>query len=462
MVSTSKTIVICGYYGFKNSGDEAVLKSILTALEQEGTAAGVVINPVVLSIDPEWTSAAYGVKSVHRMKLGEVRQAIKASDGLISGGGSLLQDATSPKTIPYYLGVLKIAQWLGKPTFIYAQGVGPVNRKLFYPMIRSIFRKCSYISVRDIQSGELLQSMGISAEAIHVVPDPVMGLPLPEGVNEHSDRIAGHGRSMNDADNQEHAHHPFAEGKINSGVNVDSNDVIDPGNVLPDAETANTTLVSKEADLTSVSSIEVQQHSGEEMSSQSPLTSHEPGETLPVIGISVRYWNPERQELKAIGEGLKALAEQRPVHLRFLPFHQPDDLEASQFIASQIGDISRNGSMISFYHDEKEPQDMLREVSHCDLILGMRLHSLIYAANQSVPLLGISYDPKINHFLKRLGSEPVGSSESLDADVLKDQMLQLLDGAMAWKAEHGERISVLKREAAMPARHIAQYLRHRG
>lgn len=414
MVSTSKTIVISGYYGFKNSGDEAVLKSILTALEQEGKATGIEINPVVLSIDPEWTSAVYGVKSVHRMKLGEVRQAIKVSDGLISGGGSLLQDATSPKTIPYYLGVLKIAQWLGKPTFIYAQGVGPVNRKLFYPMIRSIFRKCTYISVRDMQSGELLQSMGISGEAIHVVPDPVMGLPLPEG----------------------------------EGVQSDFN----PRSALGDNDVA------------SVSSIEEHRDSFEEPLLQSSLSNRETeGEgPLPVIGISVRYWHPERKELKAVAEGLKALAAQRPVHLRFLPFHQPDDLEASQFIASGIGDISNNGSIISFYRDEKQPQDMLREVSRCDMILGMRLHSLIYAANQRVPLLGISYDPKINHFLKRLGSEPAGSSESLDADTLKDQMLKLLDDTAAWKAEHGEQITVLKREAALPARHIAEYLRHRG
>lgn len=414
MVSTSKTIVISGYYGFSNSGDEAVLKSILTALEQEGKAAGVDINPVVLSIDPDWTSATYGVKSVHRMKLGEVRQAIKDSDGLISGGGSLLQDATSPKTIPYYLGVLKIAQWLGKPTFIYAQGVGPVNRKLFYPMIRSIFRKCTYISVRDIQSGELLQSMGISGEAIHVVPDPVMGLPLPEGADVQRD--------------------------------------FNPGSAL------------RENDVASVSSIEEHRESFEEPLVQSSLSNRETeGEgSLPVIGISVRYWHPERKELKAVAEGLKALAAQRPVHLRFLPFHQPDDLEASQFIASGIGDISKNGSIISFYRDEKQPQDMLREVSRCDMILGMRLHSLIYAANQRVPLLGISYDPKINHFLKRLGSEPAGSSESLDADALKDQMLKLLDDTAAWKAEHGEQITVLKQEAALPARHIAQYLRHRG
>lgn len=412
MVSTSKTIVISGYYGFKNSGDEAVLKSILTALEQEGQAAGVDINPVVLSIDPEWTSAAYGVKSVHRMKLGEVRQAIKDSDGLISGGGSLLQDATSPKTIPYYLGVLKIAQWLGKPTFIYAQGVGPVNRKLFYPMIRSIFRKCTYISVRDMQSGELLQSMGISGEAVHVVPDPVMGLPLPAG----------------------------------EGVHRDSH----PGSALKENEAA------------LVSSIEEQHESSEEPVKASSSSSGDTKGSLPVIGISVRYWHPERKELKAVAEGLKALAGQRPVHLRFLPFHQPDDIEASQFIADAMGDISKNGSALSFYRDEKQPQDMLREVSRCDMILGMRLHSLIYAANQSVPLLGISYDPKINHFLKRLGSEPVGSSESLDPNVLKDQMLKLLDDAAAWKAEHGEQIVLLKREAAMPARHIAQYLRHRG
>ncbi|MFE0557780.1 polysaccharide pyruvyl transferase CsaB [Paenibacillus sp. NPDC058910] len=414
MVSTSKTIVISGYYGFKNSGDEAVLKSILTALEQEGKAAGVDINPVVLSIDPEWTSAVYGVKSVHRMKLGEVRQAIKESDGLISGGGSLLQDATSPKTIPYYLGVLKIAQWLGKPTFIYAQGVGPVNRKLFYPMIRSIFRKCTYISVRDMQSGELLQSMGISGEAIHVVPDPVMGLPLPEG----------------------------------EGVQRDSN----PGSTLEENGAA------------SVSSIEESIEEHRESLAKPSLSNRETGGegSLPVIGISVRYWHPERKELKAVAEGLKGLAAQRPVHLRFLPFHQPDDHEASQFIASGIGDISKNGSKISFYRDEKQPQDMLREVSRCDMILGMRLHSLIYAANQSVPLLGISYDPKINHFLKRLGSEPVGSSESLDADTLKDQMLRLLDDAAAWKAEHGEQITVLKQQAALPAGHIAQYLRHRG
>ncbi|OMD20616.1 polysaccharide pyruvyl transferase family protein, partial [Paenibacillus odorifer] len=169
MVATPKKIVISGYYGFHNSGDEAVLQSILIALQQHAQAAGIEIEPIVLSIDPEWTSATYGVKSVHRMKLVEVRQAIYESSGLISGGGSLLQDVTGSKSIPYYLGIIKLAQWMGKPTFIYAQGIGPVHRKLFHPLIKSVFRKCTYISVRDEQSRELLLSMGLEQKNIEVV-----------------------------------------------------------------------------------------------------------------------------------------------------------------------------------------------------------------------------------------------------------------------------------------------------
>lgn len=378
MVSSTKTIVISGYYGFKNSGDEAVLKSILTALEEQGKEAGIKIEPVVLSINPEWTSSMYGVRSVHRMRLGEVRRAIQESDGLISGGGSLLQDATSPKTIPYYLAIIKIAQWLKKPTFIYAQGVGPVNRKIFNPMIRSVFRKCSYISVRDMQSGELLQSMGIRSEDIHIVPDPVMGMPLPEQNNEELGDLS----------------------------------------------------VSTE-------------------------------EEFPVIGISVRFWDQERRELNAIADALTDLARKRPVHLRFLPFYQPEDEHASQYIADKMGDITSYGGKISFYREEQQPQDMLLEVSRCDLILGMRLHSLIYAANQRVPLIGISYDPKIDHFLKRLDSAPIGSSQSLVPADLTRHMITMLDSLAVWKEEHSAQITRLKQEAQNPARHIVEFLGNR-
>lgn len=375
MVSeTVKTIVVSGYYGFRNSGDEAVLQSILSALEEEGRAAGIVIKPVVLSIDPEWTSRTYGVKAVHRMKLAEVRNAIKNSDGLISGGGSLLQDATGLGSIPYYLGILKLAQWMGKPTFIYAQGIGPVNRKLFRPFIASVFRRCEYISVRDSESAALLHSMGVARDGIQVVPDPVMGLALPEG------------------------------------------------------EAAGAATGSEE---------------------------------LPVVGVSVRFWNADRSELAKLAEGLASLCRRCAVHIRFLPFHVPGDDEASRFVIEQMGNVAEFGCAVSTAAETEHPYEMLREVSRCRLLIGMRLHSLIYAASQEVPLLGISYDPKIDHFLSRLASVPVGSSAELDPRIVTSQAERLLGEGEAWRSNQASRIHELKREAREPAKRIVEFVRSR-
>jgi polysaccharide pyruvyl transferase CsaB len=377
MVASPQKIVISGYYGFRNSGDEAVLQSILIELQRQSEAAGIAIEPVVLSIDPEWTTATYGVKSVHRMKLGEVRRAISESAGLISGGGSLLQDVTGSKSIPYYLGIIKLAQWMGKPTFIYAQGVGPVNRKLFHPLIKSVFRKCTYVSVRDEQSRQLLQSMGLRPENIEVVPDPVMGLSLPE------DSL-------------------LAE-------------------------------VSHQTD------------------------------SLPVIGISVRYWEQDRRELDAISQGLLQASREVPLHLRFLPFHHPSDNEASRYIMEKLEkDIARHGGLISICEDALHPQQMLREVGQCDVLIGMRLHSLIYAAGRRVPLIGVSYDPKIDHFLDRIHCRPVGWTTALDGGEVASEVLHLLKSGNDWRMEREPFISSLIQEAEAPARQIIEYFRRKG
>ncbi|OAX46309.1 polysaccharide pyruvyl transferase CsaB [Paenibacillus sp. AD87] len=384
MVTTSQKLVISGYYGFRNSGDEAVLKSILTALEEESHRSNVTIEPIVLSGDPESTTSMYGVRSVHRMKLKEVREAIKESDGLISGGGSLLQDATGLKSIPYYLGVIKLAQWLKKPTFIYAQGIGPVNRKIFNPMIRSVFKACNYVSVRDEQSAEYLRGLGLQWNQIHVVPDPVMGLPLPEAKVEEVSSVAVNAQ----------------------GASVHTK--------------------------------------------------------LPVIGVSVRFWESDRKELTAIAAGLKKLCSKKAVHLRFMPFHLPIDEQASRFVMEMLGDLGNKGSEVSITKDLTDPQLMLQEVSNCDVVIGMRLHSLIYAASQYVPPVGISYDPKIDQFMLRLDSETVGSTDALDGDKLAKTVANLLDQRSQWLKEHEEGITELKQEAKVPAQQIIKYLGRKG
>lgn len=375
MGSPAKRIVISGYYGFKNSGDEAVLQSILLALAAESVKQGITIEPTVLSIDPEWTSKTYGVHSVHRMKLGKVLNAIRKSDGLISGGGSLLQDVTGRRSIPYYLGIIKLAQWLRKPTFIYAQGIGPVSNTKFHPFIRSIFRKCRYISVRDQESAQLLERMGLSLDKVEIVPDPVMGLPQTSEAPKTGSSLAS-------------------------------------------------------------------------------------GSSKPIIGISVRYWNQDRSELAKLAASLQIIQAERDVHLYFLPFHLPDDVEASQEVIRQLSSAKNVSIAAEIYH----PQHMLAEVQACDLLIGMRLHSLIYAASQLVPMIGISYDPKIDQFLQRIHMTPAATTQQFNSNDLAAAALKLLadNGKSGWIYSKESYITNLRSEANRPAQQIVNYLVYKG
>lgn len=92
-----KKIVISGYYGFENLGDEAVLEGIITLL---GAAE---IEITVLSARPEITSKRYGVKSIGRYSIIQILASLAEADLFISGGGSLLQDVTGSFSVPYYL-----------------------------------------------------------------------------------------------------------------------------------------------------------------------------------------------------------------------------------------------------------------------------------------------------------------------------------------------------------------------
>ncbi len=83
-------IVVSGYYGFGNAGDEAILEAML----RDVRALAPAVRVVVLSGDPADTSARFGVEAVPRMNPGAVMRALRGADLFLSGGGSLLQDAT--------------------------------------------------------------------------------------------------------------------------------------------------------------------------------------------------------------------------------------------------------------------------------------------------------------------------------------------------------------------------------
>ncbi len=75
-------LVLSGYYGFYNVGDEAILQSIIKALHEEDPT----LELVVLSNDPDYTRKMYGVEAVNRWDIRAIYKEIKRSNGLISGG----------------------------------------------------------------------------------------------------------------------------------------------------------------------------------------------------------------------------------------------------------------------------------------------------------------------------------------------------------------------------------------
>jgi polysaccharide pyruvyl transferase CsaB len=162
---TDTQVVLCGYYGAGNGGDEALLASMLEILPPN-------VKPLVLSANPQETNARYGVVAIDRKSLG-VWKALRSSQALILGGGSLIQDATSVQSAMYYSGLVGLAKQLGLQVIALGQGIGPLNQQLTKWVAERAFRNCDALSVRDKASAFILQDWSISCM---MAPDPVWNL----------------------------------------------------------------------------------------------------------------------------------------------------------------------------------------------------------------------------------------------------------------------------------------------
>ena len=167
----TKKICISGYYGFDNFGDETILKVLVENLKQLNSAYEI----TVFSSNPEKTAKVHNVKSVRTFNIKEIIKALKETDCLISGGGSLLQDVTSAKSLLYYLFVIGISQLFKKKTIIFAQGIGPLNNPFLRFLTMNLLKKADYITVRDNNSFDLLSKYNIKAIKCD---DPVWNIQL--------------------------------------------------------------------------------------------------------------------------------------------------------------------------------------------------------------------------------------------------------------------------------------------
>lgn len=356
----SRRVLLSGYYGFDNAGDEAVLYAIIESLRQAG-----IDDITVLSAKPEATVTQYQVRAVDRWGKKALCKAVKDCDLLISGGGSLLQDVTSKNGILYYLGIIWLAQMQKKSVMIYAQGIGPIEHKRNRRLTAKLLNKAQAITVRDLPSRQTLMEMGVYKE-IQVGVDPVMGI--------------------------------------------------------------DTKLIDAALGKAYLEEIGWQPDGG------------------PTLMVSVRPWQESDDRLRELALTGDHFVN-RGWQVVFLPMHYGEDGEESQ----KIAEIMRQPSLV--LNGNYTPLEIMSILKCGDLVLGMRLHTLIMAAVLDKPIAALSYDPKIDGFMQSLRLESdMMSVEHVDSA----RLIKLLEDLWANKtpkiAQTAQYKEIIAQQAKAPAK----------
>ena len=181
-------VVIAGYYGFGNAGDELILSTLVSRLQKEQPGRSL----TVFTPRPERTAEDHGVKAVNRWKPWTWVRPLWEAECFILGGGGLLQESTGPWNHAYYLFLVFLAKCLGCRTEVRAIGVDPVGRGGNRIWTRWVFNLLvDYASVRDADSQRALEMIGVRTR-LWKTPDPVfmLGRIRPPAVPRNPPRIA--------------------------------------------------------------------------------------------------------------------------------------------------------------------------------------------------------------------------------------------------------------------------------
>ena len=347
-------ILISGYYGFDNIGDESILRTLIMSLREKIPDCRL----TVLSHNPASTREKYGVEAVERMSPGAILRAVRQCDMLISGGGSLLQDVTSSKSIHYYLFIIRLAKLLGKKVFIYSQGIGPIDHAFNRRATARALKKADGIVVRDERSAKLLEQIGLPQERIVITADPVIRMKRP-------DRTVGR------------------EILARAGIKKDGR-----------------------------------------------LT----------VGWAIREKNRDSTFVREITECIRWLRENYDAESVLIPFHYEEDREVCSVIAERTNGAAKCLS------EKYLSEDMLSIIGNMDVLVGVRLHSMIYAAIMGVPIIGVSYDPKCTAFLNSVGLDSLSTRETFSAEAFKAEFARVLETGKEQTAAVAENMRRLQKE----------------
>lgn len=358
-------IVISGYYGFANAGDEAMLTAIIKSLR----AAERSVSLIVISGSPEATAARHQVASIHRFNPFEIIPAIMGCSLLLSGGGSLLQDVTSKRSLLYYLTILLLGKLFGKRVMLFAQGIGPINSCILRKLTSIICSSADLITVRDADSLAELRKMGVPQDKVRLTADAVLTL-LP------GDRAVGR-------------------------------DLLDKFNVPQDQK---------------------------------------------LIAISVRDWEQGGDFLRRLATAAGELAVKENAHIVLLPLQYPADAKACKKLQSYLPACASSTVLDAAYDTDQ----FLALMGNFALLIGMRLHALIFAAVMELPFVALSYDPKIDGFVKEVAGVSAGKIDEFKAA----DVVGAADKALRLAGSSNGRLRELRQKAQLNSQMAFNLLHH--
>ena len=120
--------------------------------------------------------------------------------------------------------------------------------------------------------------------------------------------------------------------------------------------------------------------------------------------------------------------------LCFIPMHYDQDKEIAQVLAREVKETALKKNLltkeelcqnIEVVDKNLSIKEVLAYTAGFDMVIGMRLHSLIMAAACHVPMLGISYDPKVTAFVNEMKVPYCIDSDKLTEECFTKMVLEL-------------------------------------
>ncbi len=172
-------VVLSGYYGFDNFGDEMILDTIITSLRERRPGTEI----AVLSRKPQKTIENFDVDAYDRFNPLVSGKVLKQCSTFVNGGGTLFTDITSTRSLLYYSYINRKAQRYGLKTMVLANGIGPFRKKGNMKRAVKVFGNTDVITVRDISAYNFVRSNIPGKDVTHTA-DVTFVNRTPKGVTE--------------------------------------------------------------------------------------------------------------------------------------------------------------------------------------------------------------------------------------------------------------------------------------